>query len=160
VSREHLATYLNDHLSGSIAAIEILDHLCEEATDIRPFLVGLKKDIEADQQVLVDLMARLDIQQSRIRKAGVWLAEQFVEAKLEVDDRSGGGLRRLERLESLALGIDGKLVLWRSLEAVSLVDDRLRGPDYVQLADRAREQRAEFETLRVEAARSALRLAA
>ena len=24
---EHLATYLNDHLSGSVAAIELLEHL-------------------------------------------------------------------------------------------------------------------------------------
>ena len=160
MSREHLATYLNDHLSGSVTALEILDHLREEATDIHPFLIQLEKDIKADRQQLVDLMARLDIQQSRIRKAGGWLAERFVEAKLEVDDQSGGRLRRLERLEALALGIDGKLGLWKSLEAASSVDDRLQGPDYGLLAQRAREQRASIEDLRIEAARSALRVAA
>ena len=160
MSREHLATYLNDHLSGSVTALEILDHLKEETADIDPFLARLEKDIKADRQQLVDLMAKLDIPQSRIRKASGWLAERFVEAKLEVDDQSGGRLRRLERLEALALGIDGKLGLWKSLEAASSVNDRLRGPDYGLLAQRAREQRARVEALRIEAARSALRLAA
>jgi hypothetical protein len=160
MSQEHLATYLNDHLAGSVTAIEILDHLAEEATDIRPFLARLKMDIEADRQELVNLMAVLDIPQSRIRKVSGWLAEQFVEAKLEVDDQSGGLLRRLERLEALALGIDGKLALWHTLEAAASEDTRLQRLDYSRLAQRAREQRANVETLRIEAARSALRLAA
>src|SRR4051812_31084843 len=85
MSRAHLATYLNDHLAGAMTALEILDHLKEEAADIRPFLDRLTQDIMADRQELVDLMARLNIEQSRIRKAGGWLAERFVEAKLEVD---------------------------------------------------------------------------
>jgi hypothetical protein len=160
MSQEHLATYLNDHLAGSVTAIEILDHLAREAQDIRPFLARLKKDIEADRQELVNLMAMLDIPQSRIRKVSGWLAEQFAEAKLEVDDRSSGLLRRLERLEALALGIDGKLALWQTLEAASSEDTRLQRLDYSRLAQRAREQRADIETWRIEAARSALRLAA
>jgi len=160
MSQEHLATYLNDHLAGSVTAIEILDHLAEEAEDIRPFLAQLKKDIEADRQELVNLMAMLDIPQSRIRKVSGWLAEQFVEAKLEVDDKSGGLLRRLERLEALALGIDGKMVLWQTLDAASAEDTRLQRLDYGRLAQRAREQRANVETVRIEAARAALRLAA
>jgi hypothetical protein len=160
MSREHLATYLNDHLAGSITAIELLDRLADEASDIAPFLARLKKDIEADQQQLVDLMARLGIQQSRIRKASGWIIEKVAEAKLEVDDKSGGLLRRLERLEAIALGIEGKLALWEALEAASYVDTRLQGTNYGHLAQRAREQHTEVEALRIEAARSALRLAA
>lgn len=160
MSREHLSTYLNDHLAGSVTAIEILDHLAEEAADIAPIVARLKKDIEADRQQLVDLMARLEIPQSRIRKAGSWIAEQFVEAKLEVDDQSGGLLRRLERLEALGLGIDGKLALWQALEAASSEDFKLQQLDYSHLTQRAREQRVVVETLRIAAARSALRLAA
>jgi hypothetical protein len=160
MSRDHVATYLNDHLAGSVTALEILDHLAEEATDIAPFLARLKNEIAADRQQLVDLMARLEIPQSRIRKAGSWIAEQFVEAKLEVDDQSGGLLRRLERLEAVVLGIDGKLALWQALEAASSADVRLQQLDYRLLTERAREQRAGVETLRLAAARSALTLAA
>jgi hypothetical protein len=160
MSKEHLSTYLNDHLAGSVTAIEILDRLAEEFSDIAPFVARLKKDIEDDRQQLVDLMAKLSIPQSRIRKAGSWLAERIVEAKLEVDDQSGGLLRRLERLEAIVLGVDGKLSLWRSLEAAASADSRLQGPDYRHLAERALEQRARVEALRLEAARSALRVAA
>jgi hypothetical protein len=160
MSRDHLATYLNDHLAGSVTALEILDRLAEEASELSPFLARLKKEIEADRQHLVDLMARLHISQSRIRKASGWIAEKITEAKLEVDDQSGGLLRRLERLEAVVLGIDGKLALWHSLEAASSVNTQLLGPDYVLLAQRAREQRAGVEALRIEAARAALRVAA
>jgi len=160
MSKEHLATYLNDHLAGSVTALEILDRLKEEATDIDPFLTRLERDIKADQQQLVDLMAQLEIPQSRMRKAGGWLAERFVEAKLQVDDQASGRLRRLERLEALALGIEGKVVLWKSLEAASSMNHRLQGLDYSLLVQRAREQRARIEALRIEAARSALRVAA
>ena len=42
MSKEHLATYLNDHLMGAVAAIELVDQLASEATDLKPFLEGLK----------------------------------------------------------------------------------------------------------------------
>jgi hypothetical protein len=160
MSREHLSTYLNDHLAGSVAALELLDGLAGDAPDLAPFANKLKKDIEADQQQLIALMDRLGIEQGRLRKASGWLAEQFMEAKLELDDEDNGGLRRLERLESLVLGISGKLVLWRGLEAASIEDERLRGPNYEDLMVRAREQRVRVENLRIQAARSALTLAA
>jgi hypothetical protein len=160
MSREHLSTYLNDHLAGSVAALEILDGLSSDAPDLAPFAAQLKEDIESDRQQLIALMDRLGIEQGRLRKASGWLAEQFVEAKLEMDDEDKGEFRRLERLESLVLGISGKLGLWRALEAASVEDARLRGPNYEDLAVRAREQRARIENLRIQAARSALTLAA
>jgi hypothetical protein len=160
MSKEHLSNYLNDHLAGSVVAIEVLERLAEDAADLRPFVTQLKKDIEADQSQLVRLMERLDIEQSRLRKAGGWIAEHIAEAKLEMDDPDSGDLRRLERLEALVLGIAGKSVLWRGLEAASAADERLRGPDYEQLSERAREQLQRVEKLRIAAARSALTLAA
>lgn len=160
MSKEHLSTYLNDHLAGSVAAVEILDGLAVDAPDLAPFAAQLKEDIEADKQQLLALMDRLGIEQGRLRKASGWLAEQIAEAKLELDDEDKGTLRRLERLEALVLGISGKMVLWRALEAASVEDHRLRGPNYEDLVVRAREQRARVESLRIEAARSALTLAA
>ena len=72
-------------------------------------------------------MEKLDIAQSRIRKASGWLAEQLAEVKFAMEDEN---LRRLERLEALALGIQGKLSLWRALNAASSLDSRLTGLDY------------------------------
>jgi hypothetical protein len=156
MSKEHLAIYLNDHLAGSVVAVEILEHLEAEATDLRPHLVQLRTDIEADRQELKALMHRLGISESRVRKVGGWILEQLAEVKLEADDESGGALHRLERLEAVALGIDGKSALWSALNAAAAIAPELRGPDYDQLARRAEEQRKRVEVFRLQAASSAL----
>ena len=65
-------------------------------------------------------------------KGGSWLAEQVTEAKLEVDDDANGPLRRLERLETLAVGIDGKMALWEALDAAGASDKELGNVDYAK----------------------------
>jgi hypothetical protein len=156
MSKKHLTTYLNDHLSGAVAAIELLDHLAADAPEIRPSLLQLRNDIEADKKELEKLMDRLDIDQSVLRKATAWIGEQVAETKLSMDDQTSGLLRRLERLEILSLGIEGKLSLWRALEAASKQDANLRKLDYEGLARRAQDQRDRVEELRLDAARLAL----
>ena len=156
MSREYLAIYLNDHLAGSLIALEILEHLEIEASDSMSDLAALKADIEADRQQLKVLMDRLGITESRVRKLTNWIAEQVTEAKFEADDESRGTLRRLERLEALAVGIDGKSALWRALNAAAEVAPELRGMDYEHLTERAQKQRSHVEILRLQAARLAL----
>jgi hypothetical protein len=160
MSREHLETYLNDHLAGSVTQLEILDQLAEEATDLKAALERLRIDIGADRQELITLMRHLDIKESRLRRATGWIAEQIAEAKLVIDDDEGGHLRRLERLELMVLGIEGKLRLWQALEAASQLEPRLGILDYPWLIQRAHDQRVRVETLRLEAAKAALKLAA
>jgi hypothetical protein len=146
---------LNDHLAGSNVAVELLDHLMSENPDLKPSLATLKKDIEDDREQLEGLMARLNIAESRIRKAGTWIAESVAEVKLDVDDDPHGPLRRLERLEALALGIDGKVALWRALEATP-PNSALAGFDFELLTRRGQEQRSRVEVLRLHAARAGL----
>ena len=49
MAKEHLSTYLNDHLMGAVAATEVIDQFIEEAPDLRAFLTDLKTDVEADR---------------------------------------------------------------------------------------------------------------
>jgi hypothetical protein len=77
-----------------------------------------------------------------------------------VDDEEAGLLRRLERLEVLVLGVEGKLRLWQALLAASKRDQRLGALDYEWLIGRADDQRSRIEAMRLEAARSALTIAA
>jgi hypothetical protein len=160
MSKEHLSTYLNDHLAGAVMALEVIDQLATEAPDLKSILLETKSDIEADREQLIALMKKLDIAESRVRKAGAWFAEQIAEAKFEMDDHAGGLLGRLERLEALALGIEGKRGLWRALEAASATEATLGGLDYPQLIQRAKDQRERMESLRIQTARAALTLAA
>ena len=155
MSKEHLATYLNDHLAGANFAMEVLDHLASENPHLKPSLDALKKDIEEDREQLRILMGHLNIAASRVRKAGSWIAEGVAEVKLDVDDDPQGPLRRLERLEALAIGIDGKVALWQALQATP-PNEALAGLNYELLTQRGQEQRSRVEVLRLQAARAAL----
>ena len=155
---EHIATYLNDHLAGSVAALELLEHLeaAHSGTPLERFFAELRADVAADQQELEGLMGRLDIAESRTRKTSAWLAEKITELKLRLDDPAGGDLRLLESLEVVAVGIDGKRALWLALAAVAEEAPGLRLVDYQRLEQRATEQRRRVEVVRLEAAKRAL----
>ena len=159
MGNEYLATYLNDHLAGSVAAIELLEHL-EAAyadTTIARFFTELREEIAADRRELEGLMGRLHVAESRPRKVSAWLTEKFTELKLRLDDSARGPLRLLESLEVVGLGIHGKLALWRALGATAAeVSPGLQGLiDYEPLAQRAEEQRRRVEVVRLEAAKAA-----
>ncbi|HEY9514512.1 MAG TPA: hypothetical protein VIQ74_02445 [Gemmatimonadaceae bacterium] len=155
---EHVATYLNDHLAGAIAALELLARL-EEAqagTSAAGVLAELRAEIAADRQSLETLMSRLQINESRPRQAMAWLAERASRIKLRLGDSSDGPLGRLEALEALALGIDGKRALWQALAAAAEDAPELAEANYDHLTQRADAQRHRVEELRLEAARIAL----
>jgi hypothetical protein len=153
----YLATYLNDHLAGSLAAIELLEHLesAYASTKLASFFGELRTEISADRQELQRLMARLDITESRPRKLSAWLTGKITEVKLRLDDSARGPLRLLESLEVLGLGIHGKLALWHALDAAADASPSLQGVDYERLAQRAEEQRWRVEVVRLETAKTA-----
>ena len=157
MDKENLATYLNDHLAGSVMALDLMKHLASEhaGTPLEGLLNGLHADVEAERHVLQGLMDRLEIGESAPRKASAWLAEKAVQFKLLVDDRAGGTLRLFESLEALSLGLEGKRSLLRALEAASEVLPELRGLEYAHLERRSEEQRSRVEDVRLEAAKAA-----
>jgi len=158
MANEHLATYLNDHLAGSVAAIELIESLesSHEGTPVATFVRQLRADIEADQKELQRLMTSLEISESRTRQASAWLTEKLTSLKLRFDDSEDGNLRLFESLEALSLGIEGKLSLWRALSAVAEASPELRILDYDVLQTRAQEQRERVESKRIEVARRIL----
>jgi hypothetical protein len=156
MATEHIATYLNDHLAGSIIALELLDHLASTQTELSAFFKQLRADIDADQNELKNLMDSLDVAESRTRRASAWLAEKMTELKLRFDDPKGGPLRLFESLEALSLGIEGKRSLWMALMAAAEKSPALRTLDYKRLMQRAQEQRDRVETQRIAMARKAL----
>jgi hypothetical protein len=158
MSRSSLTTYLNDHIAGSVAALELLEHLAGlyRGTEREKLLQSLRSEIEDDQRVLQQVLEQVGGKESRVRKAAAWLTEKIGEAKLKLDDPGNGELRVLEALESLGLGIQGKLALWRALAAVSDRVPQLRTLDYGQLQRRAFEQHQLVEAQRLQAAQLAL----
>lgn len=153
-----LTTYLNDHLAGSVAAIELVDHLrnLSKGTEREAFFTALQSEIEEDQKVLKELLRALGGTQSRVRQAAAWLSEKVGEAKLKLDDPGSGDLRMLEALEILELGILGKLALWHALGTAADLVPQIRRLDLPGLERRARDQHGRVETERLRVARAAL----
>jgi hypothetical protein len=158
MAHEHLATYLNDHLAGSVVALELLDHLEATQSDsgLIAFFRQLRADIAADRDELERLMESLHISQSRTRRASAWMAEKMTELKLRFDDPQAGALFLFESLEALSLGIEGKRSLWTALIAAAEKSPPLQIIDYERLKQRAEEQRARVEKVRINTATEAL----
>jgi hypothetical protein len=158
MSKEQIATYLNDHLAGSEVALELIEHLetAHAGTPLEQFFAELRADVTADRHELEGLMEQLHITESRVRKATAWLSEKLTEVKLRLDDPAGGALRLMESLEALSLGIEGKRGMWLALAAVAEEAEWLRVVNYERLIRRAEEQRSRVEAERLKAAKTAL----
>lgn len=152
-----LPTYLNDHLAGSVAAIELLNHLRKlpMGTERERLFASLQSEIEEDQKMLKELLRHLGEPQSRVRTAAAWLTEKVGQVKLKLDDPGRGELRLLEALETLELGILGKLALWRALAVAADRVPQIKSLDLANLERRAREQQQRVETERLKVARAA-----
>ena len=133
-----LSIYLNDHLSGATAGVEL-------ARRVAP--AELADEIDEDRGVLLEVMQRLSVGRDRARIALGWGAEKVLRLK------PGG---RFVDLETLSLGVEGKLALWAALHHAYGDDPRLRGVDLDALSARARSQRRRIEQLRLDAAHEAL----
>ena len=66
MQNDDLAIYLNDHLAGSVGALEMLDHLIKtyEGKPIAQLCREWREEISADQDALRDIMRALDVKES------------------------------------------------------------------------------------------------
>lgn len=158
MSEKALRIYLTDHLAGSVAALELLDHLIKlhRESDRERFYRELHTEIDQDQKVLQSLLEQVGGRESPVRRAAAWLTEKVGQAKLAFDDPGDNQLRVLEGLETLGLGIQGKLLLWRALASVSDSTPALRAIDLTRLEGKARGQFERVDTERLRIARGAL----
>ena len=155
---DEIEVYLKDHYAGGIGALELLEHTIEAhaGTPLAAFFAELRGDIKADHDQLHNLMAALGVADSDARNAGAWLAEKFSRAKLGFSGGKVSNLRLLQTLESLALGITGKRLLWRALHAIRQSSPVLQQTDFEHLEQRAIEQSDRVEIKRLETARAIL----
>ncbi|HET9222637.1 MAG TPA: hypothetical protein VFO07_09045, partial [Roseiflexaceae bacterium] len=64
MANKHLAIYLSDHLAGSEAALELLEHLAaiQAETPLKPFFDQLYADVLVDRRELEALMEQLHVE--------------------------------------------------------------------------------------------------
>jgi hypothetical protein len=153
---KYLPIYLNDHLAGATAGYELakrtLGH--NRGTPFESFLEQTAKEIGEDRVALRDIMSALEIGEDPVKKIGAWALERVGRLKLNGSLLGYSPLSRQIEFEGLALGVTGKLALWRALQLVD--DERLARFDIAALEARAELQQVGIEAQRLEAARIAL----
>ena len=153
---KELDSYLNDHLAGSVSALELTEHWAHlhDGKPLGVFFSQIDTEIRADQNVLRNLMRRLGLGESSLRKASAWAAEKVGRVRLMIAGGDQGSLGLMLTLEGLIMGIVGKKLLWRSLAAANLAE--LNGYDFRELERRAEQQIDRIEAERIRAARLVL----
>ena len=149
-----LRVYLHDHLAGSGFAIELLETLEKRYPEHETGALAsaLLKEVREDRDTLERIIDQVGKSHIDWKEATAWLGEKASRAKLQHHDPQGLGA--FEALETVALGISGKLALWRVLPQIAQLDSRVAGHDFVALATRAQNQFAKIEDYRLRLARS------
>jgi len=150
-----LATYLTDHMAGSVTAYDLARRGAEaNQGPVAQFFAELSQEIEMDRRTLASVAGEFGIEASPLKEAAATAAERL--SRFKIDQRVTGSpqLSLLLELELLYLGIEGKHTLWRTLRVLD--DPRLEKFDFDQLAGRAEKQLAAVEEQRLAVAAGAL----
>ncbi len=153
-----LERYLNDHLAGSAGAVRLIDHLatCQEDPGEREFFRSLKSKVEADREQLRELLARAGLKESAALQAAGKLTAGASNLKLKWEGMEPGELGMVEALEMLALGIQGKRLLWLMLSELAPAIPEWKGVPFADLELAAIEQRDAVEERRLRHGRDTL----
>ncbi|MDH6588793.1 hypothetical protein M2164_001453 [Streptomyces sp. SAI-208] len=152
--QKRLVIYLNDHLAGATAGVELARRMTHEhhGTAYGETLESLRKEIAQDRQALVRLLADLDVPVRRYKTYGAWLGEKVGRMKPNGRLLRRSGLALLVEIEALRLGAQGKASLWRGLLAASAQDSRLDADRLEELLRRAVRQITTLDSLHARAA--------
>ena len=155
---KQLELHLRDHYAGAVGAMELIEHSAEshQGTAWGTFFTELQREVSTDGEQLHNLMEALGFDDSSVRNAGAWLAEKLGRAKVGFSGGETSELRLLQTLDSLFLGITGKLLLWRTLRSIRGSLPELQKTDFDLLEKRAIDQLDKLEEKRVLAAQESL----
>ncbi len=117
---------------------------------------SLAPQIEQDRQTLIDLMERLGTSKNPVKQATTWLAEKASRAKFSGLTSGEPELGTFMALETLTLGVAGKVSLWKALKEVEGRYEVLRATNLDELLQSARTQHDALERERIAASARAL----
>ena len=149
-----LEKYLNEHLSGSSAALDLLSALEEKNRSEAAGYRALQMEIYQNRLILKCLIQQAGFGRS---KAMEYFAKGTAGMALWRFKHHGlqtGQLGLVEALEALELGVHGQMLLWRSLAEDPIASLFTMEVDFQQLIRSAENQKAKVETLRIAAVRS------
>ncbi|MFZ0758171.1 MAG: hypothetical protein WAN00_30750 [Trebonia sp.] len=154
-----LGVYLNDHLAGATAGLQLARRAAgsaepgSESATVRKRLVS---EIAQDRSALIKIMTTLGIKIRGYKMFAAWAGEKAGRLKLNGHLLTRSPLSDLEETEMLRLGVEGKAAGWRTLRAVAEHDSRLDTGQLDEFLARAARQSDELESLRVRIAAQVL----
>jgi hypothetical protein len=156
---KYLHIYLNDHLAGATAGLELAKRAAanNEGNEFGEFLERLVVEIEKDKESLELTMDDVGAAKSQVKQGAAWFAEKLGRLKLNGQLLGYSDLSRLIELEGLSAGVEAKVNLWRSLKELASSDKRLNATTLDALIQRGNEQRDQIEEFRLKATGAALK---
>jgi hypothetical protein len=160
MSADHrfLRIYMNDQLAAGVLWRELARRAQRNnaGTELGTALERVARAIAEDVETFATLMDRLHLPRSRVKPAAAIAAERVGRLKPNGRLRSYSPLSRFIELDALAMGIEGKLILWQNLRDDAGLAGRVPDVDFDRLIERARRQRDELEPHRRAAGTAAL----
>jgi hypothetical protein len=155
---EPLHVYLNDHLAGASAGTTLVKQAAEqnEGTEIGDFFATLVDEIGSDLNTLTVLIDRLGVDVSEGKGKIAELGTKITETKFSGETVGSADFGAFITLETLSIGVEGKLCMWKALKAIESEVPELADTDIDTLIERAQSQRDRIEGKRLEWAPRAL----
>lgn len=154
---ERLRIYLNDHLAGATAGIALAKRIAGRNTGpVGQTFQELIPDLEDDERTLKSIIASMEFSGSGMKRVLADVVEKVGRLKLNGQILGYSLLSKMEELEVMALGIEGKAKMWSALGTVAELRPQLAKFDFEKLGVQARLQHDRVDALRLEAARDAL----
>ena len=106
-ANELLGVYLNDHLAGSSAGLELAEKLRDnnQGSELGDVMAALHLEIEQDRKTLEELMGRLEVTRHPVKDAAGWVLERLSRLRLNPVLTGSADLTRLLETEVLSRGI-------------------------------------------------------
>ncbi len=149
--------YLNDHLAGATAGKDLAAQAAERHDgELGEFFTEIAGAISGDYNTLTTLIDQMGAAGSggkeAVAKAGSWMSED----KFSGDTVGDPAFGTFITLETLCIGVEGKLCMWKALKLVEDEHPELKALNLELLIDSAQSQRDRLESKRLEVGRSAL----
>jgi hypothetical protein len=152
-----LHVYLNDHLAGATAGVDLAKTATENHDgELGEFFAQIADEITGDYNTLTSLMDQMDAHASGAKEVLAKAGSVVSEAKFSGESTDDPEFGTFLTLETLSIGVEGKLCMWKALKVVEGDHPELAAANIDTLIERAQSQRDKLESKRLEVAGAAL----
>ena len=157
-ANQWLTRYLQDHYVASRGELELFERSAGSLQDahLREEVSALAREATEDRSALLALMDALEVPEAKVQEQVAVVGERLGRLKPNGTLVRRSPLSDLVELEGLALAVRAKRAAWTALRAVAPAVEALNPYHLEQLIDRADDQEARLEQLRVVVAQRVL----